>query len=410
MRARGLVAALGVVAFGCGSSVESAAPDVPAAEVSVVDTPVAPDVGRDVAAVDAGVADAGPLDVGIEDVSAPDVGARDDAAELDAGPPDVTSLDVSVADVAVVEAGAVDAGRDAAVTDVPAGRADPPAPRAYSRGACPTLRTGPTSDSGLNTGFRTGSQTRQFRVIVPRSYDGSEAWPVLFAWHWLNASSGSFVRTGEIESAAEEMRFIAVLPDGLSSYVFDWPFAEVWGVPGELTFFDDMLSCVSQQLRVDPRRVYGAGVSAGALWLTYLTTTDRADYFAAVNVMSGGLGEVPFAWRMEYAPQRNKFPALVLWGGPSDWLGLSFSDASMRYRDALLADHHFVVQCVHGSGHAVPPVDPPADGGTRFRPLWRFLLDHPYGSTPGTSPYFTSGLPAGMPSWCSIASTPPAMP
>lgn len=411
MRARGLVAALGIVAMGCGSTVDGVASGGPTAEAGAVDAPATTeasveagvDVGVDAGFEDAATEEDVPLDLGDEDV------APEDVAPLDAGSADVP-LDSGTEDAAAIDVPAVDAGRDAGPRDAPPGRAEPPPVRAYSRGACPTLRRGPTSDAGLNAGFRTGGQTRQFRLIVPRNYDGAEAWPVLFAWHWLNASSGSFVRTGEIESAAEEMRFIAVLPDGLSSYVFDWPFAEVWGVPGELTFFDDMLSCVSQQLRVDPRRVYGAGVSAGALWLTYLTTTDRADYFAAVDVMSGGLGEVPFAWRMEYAPQRHKFPALVLWGGPSDWLGLSFSEASTRYRDALIADDHFVVQCVHSAGHAVPPVEAPADGGTRFRPLWRFLLDHPYGSAPGASPYFTTGLPAGMPSWCDIASPRPASP
>ena len=55
----------------------------------------------------------------------------------------------------------------------------------------------------------------------------------------------------------------------------------------------------------------------------------------------------------------------------------------------------------------MPPVDPPPDGGTRFRGLWQFFMDHPYGLEPGASPYFDTGLPVDVPSWCSIASTPP---
>jgi len=389
----GVLALLGLL-LGCGGTTTVSPPEAGTPDVGVVaeQPPTPVDVPVDV------LVDHPP---GAEDTPAPtDLGADDvllDAAVPDAETRDTGSPDTGPADVPAV---APDRPR-------PTGRQNPPPLRPYSRGQCPSLRVGPNAAAGLNMGFRTGSQTRQFRVIVPRNYDGTEAWPVLFAWHWLNASSASFVRTGELETAAEEMRFIAVLPDGLSDYVFDWPFAETWGVPGELTFFDDMLACVSGQLRVDPRRVYGTGVSAGGLWLTYLSTSDRADYFAAINVMSGGLGEVPFAWRMEYRPQAHKFPAIVLWGGPSDWLGLSFADASTRYRDALLADQHFVVQCVHSSGHEVPPVPSPADGGTRFRPLWRFLLDHPYGLAPGASPYFAQGLPAGMPSWCTIASPRP---
>jgi hypothetical protein len=62
------------------------------------------------------------------------------------------------------------------------------------------------------------------------------------------------------------MQFITVLPDKLrndngdKAFLFDWPFAEVWGVEAELIFFDDLLTCVSSQYAVDLNRVYGIGV------------------------------------------------------------------------------------------------------------------------------------------------------
>jgi hypothetical protein len=278
----------------------------------------------------------------------------------------------------------------------------------YSHGACPELRYGPTSDEGVNEGFPTGDKVRSFRILVPDNYDGTEPWPVVFAWHWLNASSNSFVREGELESATEQMEFIAVLPDSLKKdngdeeYTFDWPFAETWGVPGELTFTNDLLACVSEQFNVDRARFYAIGVSAGALWITYLSTTELGNQFAAFESLSGGLGRVFDVWTMSYAPQPNKFPAIVLWGGDNDWLGLSFSEASMLYRDALMDDDHFVVECVHGSGHGVPPVEAPVEGATRFYMLWRFMLDHPYGLGPGVSPYQETGLPPEFVDWCRI--------
>lgn len=286
----------------------------------------------------------------------------------------------------------------------------PPPVRPYSGGACPAIVGGQTAETSLNVDFISSGDRRRFRLVVPSSYDGTSAWPLLFLWHWLNASSESFVRDGEITSAAEEMRFLAVLPDeledarGNKAYLFDWPFAESWGAEKELVFFDDLLACVSEQYRVDPRRVYANGVSAGGLWVTYLSTTERALYLAAVETLSGGLGEIPAAsWRMEFAPQENKFPALVLWGGTNDRLGVDFGRASMRYRDALVADGHFVVTCTHDAGHAMPPIPRPADGGTRFRAMWDFLLSHPYGLEPGASPYRATGLSSDFPPWCRIA-------
>lgn len=398
MRARELLLIITVItSVACADTVST--PAATATDSALMIEETAPPVDTATSPEDVRVVVDSSVDAGSnEDVSAPDVPVVKDVP---------VTPDVSV----VMDAPTVaDVPRDAptdVARDVPPTLREPPPLRAYSRGTCPRLVSGPTNDTGLNTGFRSGSQTRSFRLIVPRNYDGSSDWPLMFTWHWLNASSSSFVRTGELETATEQMRFIAIAPDRLENggnraYQFDWPFAEVWGVPGELTFFDDMLACVSAQFRIDRRKVYGVGVSAGALWVTYLSTTDRANYFAAVESLSGGLGDVFGVWRMEYAPQANKFPALVLWGGPTDWLGLDFNLASMRYRDALVRDNHFVVQCTHSAGHMVPPIMAPGPGMTRFQFLWQFALDHPYGTTAATSPWRT-GLPSNAPSWCSLA-------
>jgi poly(3-hydroxybutyrate) depolymerase len=300
---------------------------------------------------------------------------------------------------------------DATVEPPPPGRDDPPPLPAYGGGVCPVFAGGPTLDASLVTGFPSGGDQRSFRMIVPPNYDGSEPWPVMFAWHWLNASSSSFVNQGELESAAEEMRFLIVVPDHLENangdktYLLNWPFAEVWGAEKELQFFDDLLACVDANFNVDPRQIHGVGVSAGALWLAHLTSTSRADHLATAVSLSGGLGRDPFGvWDMMFTPQAHRFPAIVLWGGPTDNLVVvDFAAASTRLMDALIGNGHFVVSCTHDSGHAVPPIEAPPDGGTRFRFLWRFMAEHPYGTPAGTSPWQQAGLPPETPPWCEIA-------
>jgi hypothetical protein len=290
-----------------------------------------------------------------------------------------------------------------------AARVPPPMP-AYSQGTCPILVGGATKDTSLVTGFPTTSGDRQFRLLVPASYDGTQPMALMFAWHWLNADSGSFVDQGDLETAIQQFPFIVVLPDklrlpnGNKAYQFDWPFVETWGAPSEVQYFDDLLACVTQQFNIDDNKIYSIGVSAGGLWATYLSTKPEADHFAAVESLSGGLGSFAYngtGWSMQYQPQANKFPAIVLWGGDTDWLGISFKDASIAYRDALLGDGHFVVQCIHDQGHAVPPITPPP-GETKFTFLWQFMMDHPYTVPAGTSPWQQSGLPSSAPSWCTI--------
>jgi poly(3-hydroxybutyrate) depolymerase len=281
---------------------------------------------------------------------------------------------------------------------------EPPPFPGYSKGACPAIVGGPTEATSLNTGFASGSDTRQFRVIVPSTYDGKTAWPVVFGYHWLGASSSGLLRDGELETAAAQMKFIVVLPDKLTNaagskvYNFEWPFNDEGAAPRELTFFDDMLACVTAKYKIDRRRVYVFGVSAGALWTTYLSTTSRANYVAAIETLSGGLGSL-YGWSMKWSSQSNKFAALVLWGGPTDVLGINFDTASTAYTSALKGSGRFTVKCIHDKGHVMPPIPVPSDGTTRFKPLWKFLLDHPYGVA---SPY-AGGLPAGFPSWCTKA-------
>lgn len=340
-----------------------------------------------------------------------------DAATPDSGvstpPPDAGVISGDAAAPAPDATAPADAGRtrDAGMfADAGTRTTTTPLPLpSYSGGACPALTFGATSSTSVNVGFTSGGAARSFRLLVPRNYDGARAWPLMFAWHWLNASSGSFVRDGELESAVEQMGFIIALPDkklkanGDKEYLFDWPFVETNHAEEELVFTEDLLACISRQFTIDRTRVYAVGVSAGGLWVTYMAMTPRVGYFAAVESLSGGLGDVAGVWHIDYAPQPNKFPAVVLWGGPRDWLGVNFERASMRLRDALLADGHFVVSCTHTAGHAVPPIMAPPGGGTRFYSLWRFMLDHPFGTPPGTSPYQASGLPPEFPSWCEIA-------
>ncbi len=321
-------------------------------------------------------------DPGDDDTTGDDNADDDDSGDDDSGDDDDSSDDDTTEDPIV-----------------------PPAFQSYSGGTCPPIAGGPTSDEGLNEGFMTAGEERAFRLIAPEAYDGSEPWPLVFAWHHLNADGDEFVGKSEMEMATEELHFLGVVfeekPD---AYWFNWPFIEVWGAEEELVFFDDLLACIGAQYNVDPYQVHGIGVSAGGLWLTYLSTTPRVQHLASVMTLSGGLGSIPWVWEMQYAPQPHKFPAFTLDGGPEDTFVIDFQEATWRYRDELLADDHFVIYCEHTAGHDMPPMEPPQEGQTTFWSLWQFMFDHPYGLAPGESPYLATGLPEHYPEWCEIAS------
>lgn len=353
------------------------------------------------------------VDAGTSPIDTSDAGVTRDAGAVDAS---ITVEDAGTDSGVIIDAGApdaslpVDAGGSVDAGSAPwdGGLLPAPALPTYA-GTCPTLVSSHLAVNARNTGFMSRGDAREFLLLVPPNYSPTKRYPVVFGYHWLNASANSVVRDAEIESAVAQFEFIAVLPENLmtggrKAYQFDWPFVETVSAPKELGFFEDALACVSQQFSVDASRVHVFGASAGGLWTAYFSTTAAVNRVASVLTISGGLGQESLTniWRIDYAPQPNKFPALVVWGGTTDFFILNFDQASKRYRDALRMDRHFVTQCIHSGGHGVPPFTAPTDGGTRFPMFWEFFRDHPFGLPANTSPYQRTGLPPSFPSLCSV--------
>lgn len=277
--------------------------------------------------------------------------------------------------------------------DPPVGGAEPAAPKPYSGGACPTLV------AGFNDIQSSGSG-RSFRLAIPSNLQPDERLPVVFLWHWLGGSADDFYNQGEVQAAVDTQRFVAVIPVSKGDLLFQWPFETTEPqsrVEEEMTFFDDMLSCVSEQLNVIPSCVSSVGVSAGALFTDQLAGA-RADYLASFISLSGGVGGVIRPW----GHPEHRLPGLVLWGGPTDTcVVINFETASHELEAGLGEDGSFFLECVHTCGHTEPPFEAP-DGLSKYAGLWQFAFDHPFWLGAGESPYASGDFPPGMPDWCGV--------
>jgi predicted esterase len=296
----------------------------------------------------------------------------------------------------------------------PIGAPQPVPPPPYA-GTCPTLAP------GLNA-ITSSGDAREFLLVVPESPMPSEQLPVLFMWHWLGGSANSFLERGDVQNAANQQRFIAVLPVSIGASVlgtsFDtrWPFDITQTqarMDREFRFFDDMLSCVGQQLSIDRSCVSSIGVSAGALFTAQLAQA-RSQQLASFVSLSGGVGATLIK---PWNGAARKLPGVVLWGGDGPptmdgsrdllgcaGIGMDFSVASNQLESGLTAGGHFFVECKHNCGHVEPPLVPP-EGESKYAGMWEFVLDHPYWLPAGQSPYLTDGLPPTLPSWCGIGAS-----
>jgi predicted esterase len=277
---------------------------------------------------------------------------------------------------------------------VPAGATEASDPPKYS-GTCPTLV------AGENTISSSGND-RQFMLALPSNLPAGANLPVIFLWHWLGGSAQDFYDKGEIQTAVDTQHFIAVLPEKKGDVAFTWPATSLdtqAREDEELQFFDDMLACVSQQFSVDRNCVGSAGVSAGALWTDQLAGY-RSQYLSSFISLSGGTGGI--AVKPWHTPTHH-LPGIVLWGGDTDAClnVLYFRDLSHDLEDHLTQEGDFFVECIHNCGHAEPPMDAPP-GESAYAALWQFVLDHPFWTSAGQSPYLQNGLPSDMPAWCGI--------
>jgi len=282
----------------------------------------------------------------------------------------------------------------------PPGATLAPLPPKYTGGTCPKLVP------GKNTIKSTGN-TRTFLLVVPKDLKADELLPVVFLWHWLGGSADSFLRKGEVQAAVDSQRFLAVIPESKADMIFRWPFNvgdSEKRQEEEYKFFDDMLSCVSEQFKVNRNCVSSAGVSAGALFTSQLAQ-GRAQYLASAISLSGGVGDAASGLVKPWKSPARKVPMMVLWGGPLDWCAvINFHTSSLNLEAALEKDGNFFIECVHNCKHGEPPMDTPPPGLSKYGSLWRFVFDHPYWLAPGASPYKTSGIPtgAGFPTWCGV--------
>lgn len=301
----------------------------------------------------------------------------------------------------------------------PANATRAPSARLYSRGTCPTLRAG-------RNALPTGPTTRHFLLVEPSTpARRDERLPLVFAWHWLGGSASEMVERGRLQQTADQYRIVFLVPEakgdltifGAGFSLFDfvavpWPFlasVEHNRLEEELVFFDDLLACASAQRQVNRDCVSTIGLSAGALFSAQLAVA-RSGYLASFVSLSGGVqSSSPFSNKALLRPwfsTGHRLPALVLWGGRGDeCLTIDFASASRALETRLVADGHFLVECVHDCRHGLWFDDQrsPAPGEPLpFASLAEFVLAHPYWLTPGDSPYRASGLPRSFLPWCAL--------
>jgi poly(hydroxyalkanoate) depolymerase family esterase len=134
-------------------------------------------------------------------------------------------------------------------------------------------------------------QGRDYKLYVPASYTVGAPAPLVVMLHGCTQTMDDFAAGTQMNAKAEEAGFLVAYPDEPTSAnpdrCFDWflPADQVRGA-GEPALLAGIAGDVAAAFTVDARRVFVAGISAGAAMAVVLGAT-YPDVFAAVAVHSG---------------------------------------------------------------------------------------------------------------------------
>lgn len=122
---------------------------------------------------------------------------------------------------------------------------------------------------------------RTFHVWGPTNYDPNKTYPVVIAYHGIEASGPAHESWFKMEDYTKNEAFV-VYPDaaGASAY---------WDTTGttDLVFFDEMMKQLGETYCINPAQVLAFGFSFGGHFADHLGCT-RAGYVKAIAIGDGG--------------------------------------------------------------------------------------------------------------------------
>ena len=191
----------------------------------------------------------------------------------------------------------------------------------------------PAAQKVLKQSMSFENKTRNYYLFVPEAASADPI-PLIVLLHGSGRDGSSL--TGPWQNLAKKSGFAIVAPDAIERAGWDM-FSD------GPDFLHDVIESVKKQARIDPRRVYLFGHSAGGhhgLGVGLL----ESEYFAAVAVHAGILSEVSLSYT---ARAKRKVP-FALWQGSDDRL---VPAAQARITQGALKARGFPADLTEMKGH-----------------------------------------------------------
>ena len=138
------------------------------------------------------------------------------------------------------------------------------------------------------------SEDREYIIYTPASYDGSVAYPLLFAFHGGGGYAADFIQIADFRPIADTANFILVYPQALGDPTDDIPGSPNWirkNQPtfDDLPFVDALLENIIASYNVNTTAVYATGYSLGGEF-TFELGCRLNNRIAAIGVVARTMG------------------------------------------------------------------------------------------------------------------------
>lgn len=141
-----------------------------------------------------------------------------------------------------------------------------------------------------------GDRNRSYDLHMPSKYDARKPMPVVLAFHGATSNARLMRSFCGLNDKSETAGFVAVYPNGTghTDKVLTWNagnccgYAKTYAVD-DVAYVRALLDDLATVVDVDPRRVYAAGMSNGAM-MAYRLGAECTDRFAAIAAVAGPMG------------------------------------------------------------------------------------------------------------------------
>lgn len=285
-----------------------------------------------------------------------------------------------------------------------AANAAPPPFKTTANITCSPIKNGTNS-------VTVNGRTRKFEVQLPANLSVNAG--VLFEWHGFLQNAARF--QNEIVYDPPAGRWRAFNPNAFPIPLItiapqDQNLIPIWGLDWDIVsgekdfpFFEAMLTCVEAQFKVDTKRVYSIGFSAGAVF-TNLLAAAYPKLFAATISESGVwfnhreqwkdiiipfVGTVFMKWKWPALDPADHGPVLLTHGGPNDFATvISLENANNKAVPWLVEKgSRDVTECTHEFGHTLAP-------DLTEAMFYQFMWDNELGAPRRTA--LTAGMPTAQ--------------